>query len=383
MFDQHNERKRTIPEYLPFTSDEVLTELPTIATDNDDQTYQPNTSEMLMDIDELPSATQQLSAMKRGPYTARYNIPNFVMMCDRFGVSDRVAACIATALLEDLNIRDEKGDFIIMDKRKVARERLKYRDVVLSKQRIESNLKAFSFDGRKNDSLTQQTINQKYHQNMVKEPHLVVAREPNTVLIGYVELTKEDAESKQKQLFEFFNNKQISLEHLIGICSDGEPANTGTYNGVLRRFELHLKKPLHWFVCLLHFNELPFRHLYQTLDQAITFGPRSTTGKLDKQIQECETLQVATDFEHILLENMPPAMDEELQCELSTDVKYLYKMANAISNGVCPADLANMKPGPSSHSRWITRASRILRFAKNNVCLNAENQRQFNTQALA
>lgn len=59
---------------------------------------------------------------------------------------------------------------------------------------------------------------------------------------------------------------------------------------------------------------------------------------------------------------MPPPLSEQSEPNLSTDVKYLYNIANAISNGSCPVDLANIKPGPLAHSRWITKASRILRL---------------------
>lgn len=37
-------------------------------------------------------------------------------------------------------------------------------------------------------------------------------------------------------------------------------------------------------------------------------------------------------------------------------------MANAISNGVVRADLSHIKPGPISHSRWLTKANRLLRL---------------------
>lgn len=55
-------------------------------------------------------------------------------------------------------------------------------------------------------------------------------------------------------------------------------------------------------------------------------------------------------------------MDHEHELELSTDVKYLYQIAKAISNGIVPVDLANIKPGPIAHSRWLTKASRLLRL---------------------
>lgn len=57
---------------------------------------------------------------------------------------------------------------------------------------------------------------------------------------------------------------------------------------------------------------------------------------------------------------MPPEIKDEKY--LSTDVLYLYRIANAVSNGFCPTNLANMKPGQIVHSRWLTKASRILRL---------------------
>lgn len=54
-------------------------------------------------------------------------------------------------------------------------------------------------------------------------------------------------------------------------------------------------------------------------------------------------------------------MSTDAENQLSTDVKYLYQIALAVSNGSCSINLANIKPGPVGHSRWITKASRLLR----------------------
>jgi len=59
---------------------------------------------------------------------------------------------------------------------------------------------------------------------------------------------------------------------------------------------------------------------------------------------------------------MPPRIDANVEQTLSTDAKYLHRIANAVSSGVCPEDLANIKPGPICHSRWLTKASRVLRL---------------------
>lgn len=187
------------------------------------------------------------------------------MMCDRFGVSDRIASALATSLMNDIGVKDDRGNPVIMDKSKVRREKAKWRQEVLRKRT--SNLIAFSFDGRKNDALTREKINEKFHPRMVKEPHLVVLKEPHSHLLGCTKVENEDSEHKVIKLSQFFVNKEISLDSLIGICCDGEPANTGIRNGILRRFEMQLNRPLHWFVCLLHFNELPFRHLFESLEK--------------------------------------------------------------------------------------------------------------------
>lgn len=66
-------------------------------------------------------------------------------------------------------------------------------------------------------------------------------------------------------------------------------------------------------------------------------------------------------FEKISLENMPPATDEIIK-GFSTDAKYLFQMANAISSGVVSEDLANIKPGKIVNSHWLTKAARLLRL---------------------
>ena len=121
---------------------------------------------------------------------------------------------------------------------------------------------------------------------------MVVLKEPKSVLLGHVKVDADDADTKQRELEEFFKAKNISLKNLIGICCDGEPSNTGVGNGILRRFEAMLARPLHWFVCLLHFNELPFRHLFTEVDKLATRGPKSASGIISKLIETCEQLPV-------------------------------------------------------------------------------------------
>lgn len=291
MLDQHTSRKYTIPEIVAEISELVSEHVP--ASDQP-SSYRPCSAEMDIDDEiefQAPAAPKEIP-LKRGRYSKRYTTRNFAMACDRFGISDRVASLLATALFRDIGFKDKRGEIIVMDKAKVAREKKKCRDFVRPQSYNNSDLIAFSFDGRKDNSLARENIGGKNHTNLVKEPHIVIAQEPQTKLLGHIIVNAENAAMKQRQINEFFVEKDISLSNLIGICCDGEVTNTGSENGILRKFEIMLDRPLHWFVCLLHFNELPFRHLFSALDKSTTSGPRSSSGILSKLMETCENQQV-------------------------------------------------------------------------------------------
>ncbi|GBM02570.1 hypothetical protein AVEN_178500-1 [Araneus ventricosus] len=67
--------------------------------------------------------------------------------------------------------------------------------------------------------------------------------------------------------------------------------------------ELILNRSLRWFVCQLHANELPLRHLFAHMDKTTT-GPRSLTGEIRKSLAGCEKLSVvsSTPIENTLCE---------------------------------------------------------------------------------
>lgn len=291
MIDQHTTRKNTIPECVI----NIVDQQSTLPPDSLDPSYFPGSSDIEGESDVwFAKPPTRPTLLQRGPYTKRYDAFNFAMMCDRFGISDKVASCLATALFKDIGFKDENGETFVMDKSKVAREKLKSRESVRRMQYNASNLLAFSFDGRKNDALTRKEKSGKYHPELKKESHIVILKEPESKLLGHIKVDAEDASTKQIKLYEFFQEKNLSLTNLIGICCDGEPTNTGIENGIIRRFEILLEKPLHWFVCLLHFNELPFRHLFNALEMSVTSGPRTASGTLSKLIETCEELPVGT-----------------------------------------------------------------------------------------
>jgi hypothetical protein len=145
------------------------------------------------------------------------------------------------------------------------------------------------------------------------------------------------------------------FSNLIVLGCDGTVVNTGGFNGVIRRLELKLQRPIQWIICLLHFNELPLRHLFEYIDGKSS-GPTSYTGDIGRNLKECEKLPLVA-FNRI--ECDLPDIDPTT---LSSDQKYLLDICTAISSGVCSSDLAKRQPGTLNLVRWLTTANRILRF---------------------
>ncbi|GBL75056.1 hypothetical protein AVEN_243840-1 [Araneus ventricosus] len=134
-------------------------------------------------------------------------------------------------------------------------------------------LQGLYLDGRKDDTLVVELAHSKRFRRVKKEEHysLYIIQEPGSVYIGHVTPTSGSSEDIVTSIISYLSGRGISLEKLVVIGYDGTAVNTGWKNGLIRRIEIHLGKPLQWVVCLLHhFNELPFRHLFQYLEDKST-----------------------------------------------------------------------------------------------------------------
>ncbi|GBN72911.1 hypothetical protein AVEN_9125-1 [Araneus ventricosus] len=89
--------------------------------------------------------------------------------------------------------------------------------------------------------------------------------------------------------------------------------------------ELILNRPLQWFVCHLHANELPLRQLFVHVDRT-TNGPINLTGEIRKSLARCEKLSVVSSkpIENTLCEVTNKK-------DLSTDQLYLMEICEVIN----------------------------------------------------
>src|SRR6218665_838785 len=94
---------------------------------------------------------------------------------------------------------------------------------------------------------------------------------------------------------------------------------------------------MHWFVCLLHTNEFPVRHLLVHLD-GVTHGPNSFSGASGKQLKDSDMPVVTYQrIEGNVLPNIDPNV-------LSTDQKYIYLKCGKAITRQCSTDLGNAAP---------------------------------------
>lgn len=234
-----------------------------------------------------PSTSANITQYTRGP-----TLTNIATECDRYGYSDRGASAFVTAVLRDYNVRDSFGQPIIVDRNKIRRERQKLREEKIKQRKDPTVVKAFSFDSKKDQTFAPILKDGISHPRNIKETHIVILQQPGSEYIGHVVSPEgSNAEDKANILLEFFNSRNIALNNLIGVSCDGEVTNTGHLHGIIRNIELRLKQPLHWFICLIHFNELPFRHLFSKIDGETT-GPITSAGTIGKAITDCETKPV-------------------------------------------------------------------------------------------
>lgn len=281
--------------------------------------------------------------------------PAVARTLDRFGVSDRAGAAIVSAALQDVGIISPSNISNVVDRNKIRRERTKAR-TTLSSQSVLAVSDQFGlyFDGRKDRTLSLEDNRRK----VITEEHLSLVKEPGSEYIGHVSVNSGRAQIIAQHIVSFLScaDNDIDLTKLVAIGCDGTCVNTGVRGGVIRHMELILRRPLQWFVCQLHANELPLRHLFTHLDGTTT-GPRSFTGEIGKSLEECEKKPVVS-FKAIKC----TLCEVTNKKDLSTDQLYLMEICEAINCGHCSQSLSKRNPGKVCHSRWLTIANRILRL---------------------
>ena len=173
-------------------------------------------------------------------------------------------------------------------------------------------------------------IQKKLYRNLLVE-------EPGSDYFVHFSLNKVSANAIANGIFDFLSANHKEKSNIIAIGCDGTGVKTGAKGGAIRMIELKLNKPVHWFICQLQANELPLRHLFQTLDGKTT-DPKGYSGDIGKVFDGCEKLDVVN-FEPVLLDLL-----DMNQTDLSTDQQYLYDIHKSVPAGKLSEGQANKNP---------------------------------------
>lgn len=120
-------------------------------------------------------------------------------------------------------------------------------------------------------------------------------------------------------------------------------------------FKTLIGRPLQWYLCLLHFIELPLRHLLKEVNGG-TSGPYTFSGPIGKLLANCEEEKNSGGFKTNIIWT-------SLNCEWSQlwPKVFLSNMPSCYNRELWQ-NLSAKKPGKLAHARWLTTAFSLLRL---------------------
>ena len=292
----------------------------------------------------------------------RTKLPKTAEACDRYLVSDRAGAAIASGVLRDYGIINDADTSQVIGPRKLADERHKYRmerrDQVKNDR---EDITSLYFDGKKTATrvLKQNPKTGRWSPRLEVEDHYVLIVEPGSQYLSHVTPPSGHGRIIAQSIYNLLKEEDLLDQPISVIGADGTNSNVGAENGAIHYLEMMLGKPLHYLICQLHGNELPFRAVFYFYDGK-NKGPQHWRGPVGTSIKDTVSSLPVVAFQPISSPDFP-TLSSELVEDLSWDQKYLYRICLAVITGRLEDDLAAIEPGPPCVSRWNTLWSRICR----------------------
>ena len=104
---------------------------------------------------------------------------------------------------------------------------------------------------------------------------------------------------------------------------------------------------------MIHLNELPLRHLFETLDGK-TCSANKFKGEIGKLLPKVDELPINYNFKALPGGENLIDLPDDIVKTLSTDQHNCYLLVNDIKSGNLSKDLSNRKGGPINQARWLT-----------------------------
>jgi hypothetical protein len=207
-----------------------------------------------------------------------------ILTAERFKLTNRCTTAIANALMADLGIVDENE---FLGRTKVQNMFERHRSSIADSHNVDKELICIKFDGRRDKTID-------WNKRFSFEEHISVISEPGHEYLDHFTPKSGRAVDITQELYDLLL-QYGSNSSLIAIGADSTATNTGRHGGAIRLLEERLQRPLFWIICLLHFNELPLRHLFKYYDGGAT-GPRTFSGSIGQSIENLR-LEPIVEFE--------------------------------------------------------------------------------------
>ena len=188
-------------------------------------------------------------------------LPTLASVCDMYGVSNYAGAATASAMLVDYAIItkvDKSQTTETRDERRRCREERREAEL--------ANLKKLTFlyfDGKKTMTRVLVKNNKTGRWNLtIIVDHYVVLTEPGNDYLTHVTPKIGYGKVVARAIYDFLVEHKLTNQTLYVTGCDSYRVNTGLNKGVIHHLEMLLAWPLHYSICQLHGNELPFRAIF-------------------------------------------------------------------------------------------------------------------------
>ena len=148
----------------------------------------------------------------------RLSLPCLASACDRYMVSDRSAAAIASAVLEDVGLISSEDLTQVIDRNKIRRARSTTRE---NQKPQQVEITSLYFDGRKDK--TMEVNGSKIR--IVNEEHIPLIQEPKSNYLGHCTTSKGTSKALQQAIVAYCQENNIFMDKLQALGCDGTLIN--------------------------------------------------------------------------------------------------------------------------------------------------------------
>ena len=136
------------------------------------------------------------------------------------------------------------------------------------------------------------------------DDHYGVLTEPGNDYLTHVTHKTGHGKVVARAIYDFLVEDELTNQLLYVAGCDGCRINTEPNRGVIHDLKMLLARPLHYSICQLHGNELPFREIFYYYNGKPS-GSENWRGMIGQQIKEPVSDLPVIDFEPITFFNYP------------------------------------------------------------------------------